>query len=223
MRSRTLSFQHLISHKKNPLKAPAHIPRAAAHNCLEQGVDYIGHDAGAAVSASDPNDCQRQCASSAICLFFTFRHSVGECWLKTKRDASTEHNSDLTSGPAKCSAQAPLATTTAMTALDNTGPRDVDHGRRHTSTGGTTALLLLCYNRPKYLRRSLGAVKQHLPAIPTTPDQLSRTNMPFYISQDGNHERVASTIRSFIAANQDWDIVHLRHRQKHVRGDDHLG
>ena len=200
---------------------------AARPSCLEPGVDYIGHDTGAAVNAADPVDCQHQCAISAVCRFFTFRHSVSECWLKTRKNVGSKLNSDLTSGPAQCSGKQSTrqSTPVSSTVLDSTEPPGNRHARRNKSsgTGGTTALLMLCYNRPKYLKRAFDAVNQHLPSTVTNPGQLSRASMPFYVSQDGNHARVTSTIHSFIAGNKDWNIVHLHHKQKHVHGDDHLG
>ena len=191
---------------------PTCLEPSVSRGCLEPGVDYIGHDVGAAVVADDPSDCQRQCADSAYCSFFTFRHSVGECWLKTKKNAAHTHDSDLTSGPARCGTATPPTKTVAST-------------MSHTNklVRGNTALLLLCYNRPKYLKRALDAVNKHLPNTGTNSGQLSRSDMPFFISQDGNHAGVASTIRSFVAANKGWDVVHLQHQQQHVKGDDQRG
>ena len=175
-------------------------------------MDYVGHDIGAASTAPDPTDCQRQCAKSASCRFFTFIHDASECWLKTKK-TRVRKKSGLTSGPARCGDASSPATPVSIVKKNNENHKshrkaDKSSGAQSTKSNGSTALLLICYNRPKYLKRALDAVSKHLPTTGTNLGQLSRSNMPFFISQDGNHAGVASTIQSFIADNKDWNVSH---------------
>lgn len=70
-----------------------------------------------------------------------------------------------------------------------------------------TALLLIYYNRYKYLERTLTSVLKlyKLPNPPIKPD--------FIISQDGNKKNVESVIDNFMDSNKDViKIIHLNHK-----------
>lgn len=74
------------------------------------------------------------------------------------------------------------------------------------SPKAATALLIICYNRPAYLQRTLTAVMQHLPSY----------NRPhIYVSQDGDNAEVTAVIDAMRATmatqNPDIPVTHLRH------------
>jgi alpha-1,3-mannosyl-glycoprotein beta-1,2-N-acetylglucosaminyltransferase len=80
---------------------------------------------------------------------------------------------------------------------------------------GARALLVICYNRPDYLRRTLDAVRTRLPAH----------NRPhIFISQDGSDAGVSSVISDASAAfardAPDVPVTTLRHPNGNLRGRD---
>ena len=68
---------------------------------------------------------------------------------------------------------------------------------------GKTALVVICYNRPQYLKRTLNSVLKHY-----------HTGIDLFVSQDGRHAGVANAITDFIseAKGQHQIVVeHLQH------------
>ena len=79
--------------------------------------------------------------------------------------------------------------------------------------GADTALLIICFQRADYLRRSLATVKKHHPG---------KGSVPVVISQDGNHPGVRSVAGDFrITMARDAPTVavaHLHHDQRSALG-----
>jgi alpha-1,3-mannosyl-glycoprotein beta-1,2-N-acetylglucosaminyltransferase len=72
---------------------------------------------------------------------------------------------------------------------------------------GKTALVVICYNRPKYLEKTLGSIMLHY------PDQ---GGPDVFISQDGNNLPVQNVISKFklkFKENHGGDVTHLKHVQ----------
>ena len=86
-------------------------------------------------------------------------------------------------------------------------------GVNFTPLGRETPLLMICYKRADYLRRSLAAVKRFHP---------TRGAVPVVISQDGSQARVRSVVEEFQRAmardDPDAIVVHLRHEQSQNPG-----
>lgn len=86
------------------------------------------------------------------------------------------------------------------------------------STKAARALLVICYNRPTYLRRTLDAVLQRLPSY-------DRPHV--IISQDGNLPQVAAVVdeakKRFAADAPDVPFSHIHHPQQQRGGDDGNG
>eukprot|EP01138_Halocafeteria_seosinensis_P005103 gb/GECG01005217.1/.p1 GENE.gb/GECG01005217.1/~~gb/GECG01005217.1/.p1 ORF type:complete len:464 (+),score=65.51 gb/GECG01005217.1/:1-1392(+) len=76
------------------------------------------------------------------------------------------------------------------------------------------ALLVICYNRPQYLRNLLNNIRQNLP---------EGDPLDIFISQDGQRRDVAGEIQLFqkevLESRPDAEVNHLQHQQEH-RGDD---
>lgn len=87
-------------------------------------------------------------------------------------------------------------------------------GVNFTPLGRETPLLMICYKRADYLRRSLAAVKRFHP---------TRGAVPVVISQDGSQARVRSVVEEFQRAmardDPDAIVVHLRHEQSQNPGE----
>ncbi len=81
---------------------------------------------------------------------------------------------------------------------------------RSTSLGMDSMLLIICSNRPDYLKRSLSHVLKYHPL----------TSVPISISQDGNHPAVSSIIDDFFhQMSSKASTVTLKHIQHHGRKD----
>ena len=86
------------------------------------------------------------------------------------------------------------------------------------SPSAARALLVICYNRPAYLRRTLEAVLARLPA----------TDRPhIVVSQDGHLPEVTAVVgdmqKQFHAAAPDIAFSHIHHTQSAESGDDGFG
>ena len=68
----------------------------------------------------------------------------------------------------------------------------------------TTAVVIICYNRPDYLKRTLSSI---LPIFPKS-DEIS-----LFISQDGRVASVTELIQQTQKENPQTSITHLRHEQ----------
>ena len=79
---------------------------------------------------------------------------------------------------------------------------------------GDMGVLMICYNRPKYLEKSLASMRRAMPAW-------ARTSVPVVISQDGFDASVAGVARKFVSANNAPGAkhVHVQHTQSTSRGD----
>eukprot|EP00505_MAST-04D_sp_SCG-Rhode-Island_P003400 Stramenopile-MAST_4_protein_3400 len=80
---------------------------------------------------------------------------------------------------------------------------------------GKTALVIICFNRAQYLKRTLDSVLKYFPKDSTGPD--------VYISQDGANTGVTREIEKFsekfnLAVDQK-KVTHLRHDQSGVVGN----
>jgi alpha-1,3-mannosyl-glycoprotein beta-1,2-N-acetylglucosaminyltransferase len=79
---------------------------------------------------------------------------------------------------------------------------------------GAMGVLMICYNRPKYLAKSLASMRRAMPPW-------ARTSVPVVISQDGFDASVARVAREFVSANDAPGAkhVHIQHTQSTSRGD----
>ena len=84
---------------------------------------------------------------------------------------------------------------------------------------GNTAVLVICYNRPKYLTRALEALAKYWPG----GVESSTVDIPLFISQDGNDKGVQNAVDAFKKSHPSMDITHLHHPRDAQRGDDRLG
>ena len=74
-----------------------------------------------------------------------------------------------------------------------------------------TPVLLICYNRPDYLKRTLESLKSRILALP----QASRRNLPVVVSQDGNVASVDAVVKAFAADMQTHNAqVHHKHHPR---------
>ena len=84
---------------------------------------------------------------------------------------------------------------------------------KHLEWECDTVLLIICSNRPEYLRRSLNKVMEHHP----------RQNYPIFISEDGFHPQVRQVIEE---AQGRWNetaphipFLHTHHKNYHFPAD----
>lgn len=83
------------------------------------------------------------------------------------------------------------------------------------------ALVIICYNRPQYLKRTLEQVIKYFPTADAARPAV-------YISQDGNVASVSAMVREMkerfaIEVGAHVPFVHMQHEQKRLRGDDSFG
>jgi alpha-1,3-mannosyl-glycoprotein beta-1,2-N-acetylglucosaminyltransferase len=76
------------------------------------------------------------------------------------------------------------------------------------------AVLVICYNRPDYLRHTLTSLFDRMPE-----EDVSR--LPVVVSQDGNNEKVKNVVRSFesVASRKAVSFKHIQHQQTNKLGD----
>jgi hypothetical protein len=67
----------------------------------------------------------------------------------------------------------------------------------------TTAVVIICYNRPEYLQRTVSSVLKFFPI----------SDAELFFSQDGNVNSVTQVIQKTISDNPNVRISHLNHRQ----------
>ena len=76
---------------------------------------------------------------------------------------------------------------------------------------GKTALVVICYNRPEYLQRTLNSVLKH-----------HHKNVDVFVSQDGSHAAVSNTIDAFVSkaksSTYSLNAEHLHHTNQ-ARGN----
>lgn len=77
---------------------------------------------------------------------------------------------------------------------------------------GDTGMLVICYNRPQYLRRTLEAVEKYLP---------TDGSVRVVVSQDGNDQSVSSVAGEF--KTKGVVSAHMHHEKKRQGGDDGVG
>eukprot|EP00949_MAST-11_sp_MAST-11-sp1_P001849 g1849.t1 len=78
----------------------------------------------------------------------------------------------------------------------------------------TSAVLVICYNRPKYLQRTLGSL------LDSWPEEGASHRAKLFVSQDGNDARVSEVIRTFsrrFSTERNVLLNHLHHTQKFGR------
>lgn len=91
----------------------------------------------------------------------------------------------------------------------------------YTLLDGRTAVLVICYNRPSYLQRTLDRIVTVWPGK-NNGDKVS-ANIPIFISQDGQDTGVTNVIKKFIDTQTDISVTHLKHPRLSQRSDDQLG
>jgi len=108
-----------------------------------------------------------------------------------------------------------VAPVTAPTAAAGPVPAD---GPAPADPSAARAVLVICYNRPLYLRRALRALLLRLPSY-------DRPHV--YVSQDGAVPSVTAAVaeleQEFAASAADVPFTHLRHPQSAAGGDDSFG
>eukprot|EP00940_MAST-03C_sp_MAST-3C-sp2_P003385 g3385.t1 len=78
------------------------------------------------------------------------------------------------------------------------------------------AVLVICYNRPEYLSRTLSSL---LANVPKGKGEMTR--LPIFVSQDGSDMKVAEVVKKYRseAIARGLSFEHLKHRQTSERGD----
>ena len=72
-------------------------------SCLEIDVGLADNDIKVIHSVSSWGKCQLYCETEGPCLFWSFKNSNGNCWLKTS-DAGRRSHAGTISGAKKCGA-----------------------------------------------------------------------------------------------------------------------
>ena len=100
-------------------------------------------------------------------------------------------------------------------------PISIEKNRKRDSSSATTtttrdkiAVLVICYNRPDYLRHTLNSLFERMPN-----EDVSR--LPVIVSQDGNDPKVRNVVRDFesVADRKSVSYRHMQHPQTSRPGD----
>ncbi len=153
--------------------------QAGSGSCeLKTGIDFFGSDLSGG-NAADVGACCRQCQQNAACGAFTFVTEDKMCWLKKPRAAlMPSEKQGVVSGV--IASRGPKPPDPAPESLAN--PSALPEGGIPT--------VVITFNRPEYLRRTLESLLGTVPA-----DQA--TAFPIIVSQQGNHAGVTAVIKEF--------------------------
>lgn len=171
-----------VSLPKNPT-IPSHAAPSSDSKpgacVIRADTDYFGSDIRG-VPAADVGACCALCEAEPQCGAFSFVQDADDCWLKQPLAAlSPKDKTGVTSG--LIPSRKPKPPDPAPGAL-------ADPSRLPAS--GAIPIIIIAYNRPDYLKRTLDSLLGAVPAEQTDA-------FPVLVSQQGSHPGVTAVVRSF--------------------------